>query len=175
MVPGLWLIQVEGQAEVVWYLWVGLAIQIRYTTLALVPEKLVWAFHWLVLCYRWATMLSQPLPSTLASECWSTEDGCPRIWAMPAPGRRGRWNENRYVVIFNRDLCQVAGKQAISGVLRVTEQTSSLTPKNRCRAATGFFTKYRPKHIISTKYDQISTKKHVFTKWHTSRQKCACS
>ena len=27
---------------------------------------------------------------------------------------------------------QVVGEQEISGVLRVTEQTSSLTPKNRC-------------------------------------------
>ena len=60
----------------------------------------------------------------------STGDGCLRAWAMPAPGRRVRWDRTDPLLLFIQTL-QVIGEREISGVLRITEQTSSLTPKNR--------------------------------------------
>ena len=68
----------------------------------------------------------------LSNKCWyiSTGDGCLRAWAMPAPGRRVRWDRTDPLLLFIQTL-QVIGEREISGVLRITEQTSSLTPKNR--------------------------------------------
>ena len=65
-------------------------------------------------------------------KCWyiSIGDGCLRAWAMPAPGRRVRWGQTDPFLRFIQTF-QVTGEQEISGVLRITEQTSSLTPKNR--------------------------------------------
>ena len=65
-------------------------------------------------------------------KCWyiSTGDGCLRAWAMPAPGRRVRWGRTDPFLRFILR-SQVIGEREISGVLRITEQTSSLTPKNR--------------------------------------------
>ena len=66
------------------------------------------------------------------NKCWyiSTGDGCLRAWAMPAPGRRVRWSRADPFLLFIQTF-QVTGEREISGVLRITEQTSSLTPKNR--------------------------------------------
>ena len=65
-------------------------------------------------------------------KCWyiSTGDGCLRAWAMPTPGRRVRWSRADPFLLFIQTF-QVTGEREISGVLRITEQTSSLTPKNR--------------------------------------------
>ena len=61
---GLWSTQVEGQVEVVWFLWAGLAIPIR----CFVVSATVMVFALKCALSRWATMLSQPSLLTLVSE-----------------------------------------------------------------------------------------------------------
>ena len=81
-----------------------------------------------VLVNRW----DRQALSNVLTKCWyiSTGDGCLRAWAMPAPGRRVRWGRTDPFLRFILR-SQVIGEREISGVLRITEQTSSLTPKNR--------------------------------------------